>query len=51
MYVAGLADSIADGIQQASAALDSGRARQKMVDVAAASQRIKAELATAVEVA
>ncbi len=51
LYVAGQAESIADGIRQAGAALDSGRARQKMVEVAAASQRIKAELATAVEVA
>jgi anthranilate phosphoribosyltransferase len=52
MYVAGLADSIAAGIALAADALDSGRARRKVDDVAAVSQRIKADLAAAeVEVA
>jgi anthranilate phosphoribosyltransferase len=48
-YVAGLADSIQSGIAGAAEALDSGRARAKVEQVAAASQRIKAQ--TAAEVA
>ena len=47
LYVAGLADSIGDGIRLAADELDSGRARDKIKDVAAASQRIKAETAPA----
>ena len=47
LYVAGLADSIGDGILLAADELDSGRARDKIKDVAAASQRIKAETAPA----
>jgi anthranilate phosphoribosyltransferase len=47
LYVAGLADSIGDGILLAADELDSGRARDKVKDVAAASQRIKAETAPA----
>jgi anthranilate phosphoribosyltransferase len=43
LYVAGLADSIAAGIGRAADELDSGRARRKIGEVAAASQRIKAE--------
>jgi len=52
MYMAGLADSIQAGIAQAADELDSGRARKKVDDVAAVSQRIKTDLAAAeVEVA
>ncbi len=47
LYVAGLADSIGDGIRLAADELDSGRARDKIKHVAAASQRIKAETAPA----
>jgi len=47
LYVAGLADSIATGIQRASDELDSGRVRAKVQQVAEASQRIKADLASA----
>jgi anthranilate phosphoribosyltransferase len=47
MYMAGLADSIDAGIALAAAELDSGRARRKVNDVAAISQKIKADLATA----
>jgi anthranilate phosphoribosyltransferase len=50
LYMAGVTDSIQAGIIQAADELDSGRARQKVDDVAAVSQRIKGELA-AVEVA
>jgi anthranilate phosphoribosyltransferase len=49
LYVAGLADSIQTGISGAAEALDSGRARSKVAEVASASQRIKAQ--TAAEVA
>ena len=51
MYVAGLADSIEAGIPRAADELDSGRARAKVAQVAAASQRIKAETAARAEVA
>ena len=47
MYMAGLADSIDAGIALAAAELDSGRAKQKVAEVAAVSQRIKADLAAA----
>src|SRR5229473_1068626 len=40
MYMAGLADSIDAGIALAAAELDSGRAKQKVAEVAAVSQRI-----------
>jgi anthranilate phosphoribosyltransferase len=50
LYVAGVAESIADGIRLVAGEIDSGRARAKLEQVAATSQRIKAELA-AVEVA
>jgi anthranilate phosphoribosyltransferase len=43
LYVAGVVDSIRDGIRRAADELDSGRARQKVDQVAIASQRIKAE--------
>jgi anthranilate phosphoribosyltransferase len=45
MYVAGLTDSIAQGVERAAAELDSGRVAAKVAEVAAASQRIKTELA------
>jgi anthranilate phosphoribosyltransferase len=51
LYMAGLAGSIQDGIQRAAEELDSGRARDKVKQVAQASQRIKAEVSTAAEVA
>ena len=52
MYMAGLADSIQDGIERAADELDSGRAAAKVKQVAAASQRIKVETTPAgVEVA
>jgi anthranilate phosphoribosyltransferase len=47
MYVAGLADSIASGMQRVADELDSGRARAKVQHVAVASQRIKAASAAA----
>jgi anthranilate phosphoribosyltransferase len=50
LYAAGLVDSISAGVKLAAVELDSGRARAKVEQVAAASQRIKAEQA-AVEVA
>ncbi|HEY2596360.1 MAG TPA: anthranilate phosphoribosyltransferase [Chloroflexota bacterium] len=46
LYMAGLADSIASGIERAADELDSGRTRRKITEVAAASQRIKAEAAS-----
>jgi len=49
LYVAGLADSIARGIERAADELDSGRARRKIAEVASASQRIKAEASRAAE--
>jgi anthranilate phosphoribosyltransferase len=52
LYVAGLADSIQDGIERTADELDSGRAASKVKQVAEASQRIKVETATpGVEVA
>jgi anthranilate phosphoribosyltransferase len=42
LYMAGLADSIASGIERAADELDSGRARRKVAEVVTASQRIKA---------
>jgi anthranilate phosphoribosyltransferase len=50
LYMAGLEDSIQDGVHRAADELDSGRAREKVEQVAVASQRIKAE-PTAAEVA
>ena len=47
MYVAGLADSVEDGIARTADELDSGRARAKVTEVIAASQRIKVEGAAA----
>jgi anthranilate phosphoribosyltransferase len=47
MYVAGLAESVEDGIARTADELDSGRARAKVNEVIAASQRIKAEGAAA----
>jgi hypothetical protein len=44
--MAGLADSIATGIERAADELDSGRTRRKITEVATASQRIKAEAAS-----
>jgi len=51
LYVAGLADSLHDGLERVADELDSGRARAKVKQVAAASQRIKSETAPAAEVA
>ena len=50
LYVAGLADSIASGIEGARAELDSGRAKAKVEEVAAVSQRIKVDLTRTAEV-
>jgi anthranilate phosphoribosyltransferase len=47
VYMAGLADSIASGIERAADEIDSRRAKAKVEQVAAASQRIKAEQAPA----
>jgi len=47
LYMAGLADSIQDGIHRAADELDSGRTRDKIRAVASASQRIKLETAPA----
>jgi len=47
LYVAGLAESIAAGVQLAASELDGGRVAAKVQQVAQASQRIKAELAAA----
>ncbi len=47
IYVAGLAESIEAGIVRATDEVDSGRARQKVDQVARASQRIRAEELTA----
>ncbi|MBV9577385.1 MAG: anthranilate phosphoribosyltransferase, partial [Chloroflexi bacterium] len=49
LYMAGLADSIASGIERAADELDSGRTQRKIAEVAAASQRIKGEIARPVE--
>jgi anthranilate phosphoribosyltransferase len=43
-YVAGLAESIEEGVGRAAEELDSGRVRQKVRQVASASQRIKTSL-------
>src|SRR5262249_48634329 len=51
LYMAGLAESIQHGIQRAVEELDSGRAREKVNQVAKASQRIKSEVSSAAEVA
>ena len=51
LYIAGVVDSIQAGIAQAADELDSGRAKRKVEQVAAVSQRIKAETSNAVEVA
>jgi anthranilate phosphoribosyltransferase len=48
LYIAGLAESIAAGVQRAAAELDSGRVRAKVRQVAEVSQRIKSELAAGV---
>jgi anthranilate phosphoribosyltransferase len=45
LYVAGLAETVAAGIERAADELDSGRAREKTAQVAAASQRLKAAMA------
>jgi anthranilate phosphoribosyltransferase len=47
LYMAGLAETIQDGIQRAADELDSGRTRAKIDAVVAASQRIKLESAPA----
>jgi anthranilate phosphoribosyltransferase len=47
LYVAGLADSIQDGIARAAEELDTGRAASKVKQVAHASQRIKVETTAA----
>jgi anthranilate phosphoribosyltransferase len=47
LYMAGLADSIEAGIALAADELDSGRARHKVDEVVAVSQRVKADLASA----
>jgi anthranilate phosphoribosyltransferase len=51
LYVAGLAESIEAGIQRAAQEIDSGRARDKMQQVADVSRRVKADLAQTAEVA
>jgi anthranilate phosphoribosyltransferase len=43
LYMAGVEDSIRDGVGRAADELDSGRARDKVEQVATASQRIKSE--------
>jgi anthranilate phosphoribosyltransferase len=45
LYVAGLAETVAAGIERAADELDSGRAREKTAQVAAASQRLNAAMA------
>ncbi len=47
LYMAGIADTIRDGIRRAADEIDSGRARQKVDQVSITSQRIKAEQAAA----
>jgi anthranilate phosphoribosyltransferase len=51
LYLAGLADSIQDGLERVADELDSGRAKSKVQQVAVASQRIKAEAAPTADVA
>jgi len=46
LYMAGLVESIADGVLRVADELDSGRARDKVKHVVATSQRIQAETAT-----
>jgi anthranilate phosphoribosyltransferase len=43
LYVAGLAESLADGVRMAAAVIDSGRVRAKVENVIAVSQRLRAE--------
>ena len=47
LYVAGVADTIGDGVRRAADELDSGRVRSKLEQVGAVSQRIKADLTSA----
>jgi anthranilate phosphoribosyltransferase len=51
LYMAGLVDSIGDGIGRVADELDSGRAQSKVKQVVAVSQRIKAEATPAAGVA
>ncbi len=44
LYVAGLSETIGDGVKRSAEELDSGRARRKLEQVAAVSQRLKAEV-------
>lgn len=43
LYVAGVADSIADGLARARAAIADGSARSRMAQYVAATQRIRAD--------
>jgi anthranilate phosphoribosyltransferase len=45
-YLAGIADSIAEGVHKAGEALDSGAARSKLEDIRAVSGRLKQEFAS-----
>lgn len=47
LYVAGIADTIGDGVRRAADEIDSGRLRAKVAQVAAVSQRLKSELTAA----
>jgi anthranilate phosphoribosyltransferase len=47
LYVAGVTSSILDGVRRAGDEIDSGRVRQKLEQVAAVSQRLKAEITAA----
>jgi len=47
LYIAGVSSTIGDGVKRAADELDSGRVRQKLEQVAAVSQRLKSELASA----
>jgi anthranilate phosphoribosyltransferase len=47
LYMAGLVDTIREGIRRAADEIDSGRARRKVDEVSITSQRIKAEQAAA----
>jgi anthranilate phosphoribosyltransferase len=51
LYIAGLADSIADGVQRAAAELDSGRAHAKLNQVVHVSQLARARHSAGVPVA
>lgn len=44
LYVAGLCDSIASGVQRAAEELDSGRVRERIARVAAFSQQVRREM-------